>query len=317
MKFKDPITGEYKTLHLKTGDTLPVGTIVSFEGDEIPEGYEEVIGEEARVVISPTEPTTGEEVWIQKGKNLFNPNNVNYNKWLSEAGELYTANEGDIVTSFIGVLPNINYTISGLIAAQWLVVCGYDINKNFVALLLPSTGSSGISWTFKVPSNVAYIRCGFSGFKSSETDIQIELGDTATPYEPFTRKIHIKNDNGVYEEFYDETNREMYSTGEQKIGTWIDGKPLYRKVITMGALPNAAAKYTPHGIQNLGTVVSLKGMAQSKETNSRIVLPCPDTTPQYTVQLFASPTNIVLNTAFDQSKFNESFAIIEYTKITD
>jgi predicted acylesterase/phospholipase RssA len=24
------------------------------------------------VVISPTEPTTGEEVWIQRGKNLIN-----------------------------------------------------------------------------------------------------------------------------------------------------------------------------------------------------------------------------------------------------
>lgn len=111
MKYKDPITGEYKTIHMKTSDTLPVGTIVSFEGDEIPEGYEEVIGEEARVVISPTEPTTGEEVWID------------------------------------------------------------NINK----------------------------------------------------------KIYTKDDNGTYEEFYDETIREVHSTSEQRIGTWVDGKPLYEK----------------------------------------------------------------------------------------
>lgn len=156
------------------------------------------------VVISPTKPTTGEEVWLQKGKNLFDKDNVNYTKWLSDEGEPYTANEGDIVTSFIDVLPNTNYTISGLVAAQWLIVCGYDINKNFVSLLLPSTGSSGISWTINVPSNVAYIRCGFSGFNSSATVIQIEEGITATPYEPFTRKIYTKNDNGVYEEFYND-----------------------------------------------------------------------------------------------------------------
>lgn len=91
MKFKDPITGEYKTLHLKTGDTLPVGTIVSFEGDEIPEGYEEVIGEEARVVISSTEPTTGEEVWIDDtNKKIYikNDNDVyeEFNNVIVESG---------------------------------------------------------------------------------------------------------------------------------------------------------------------------------------------------------------------------------------
>ena len=90
MKFKDPITGEYKTLHLKTSDTLPVGTIVSFEGDEIPEGYEEVIGEEARVVISPTEPTTGEEVWIDNvNKKIYikNDNDV-YEEIYNEKGKI-------------------------------------------------------------------------------------------------------------------------------------------------------------------------------------------------------------------------------------
>ena len=30
------------------------------------------------VVISPTEPTTGEEVWIKKGKNLFNKSNFDW-----------------------------------------------------------------------------------------------------------------------------------------------------------------------------------------------------------------------------------------------
>jgi hypothetical protein len=43
------------------------------------------------------------------------------------------------------------------------------------------------------------------------------------------KKIYTKNNNGTYEEFYDETNREVHSTSEQRIGTWIDGKPLYEK----------------------------------------------------------------------------------------
>ena len=36
-------------------------------------------------------------------------------------------------------------------------------------------------------------------------DIQVEMGSVATSYEPYiTKKIHTKNDNGVYEEFYNE-----------------------------------------------------------------------------------------------------------------
>jgi len=39
--------------------------------------------------------------------------------------------------------------------------------------------------------------------------------------------IYVRNSNGVYEEFA-KKSEEVYSTEEQRIGTWIDGKPLYR-----------------------------------------------------------------------------------------
>lgn len=42
MKYKDPATGEWKEIYTKTADTLPVGSIVDFEGNEVPTGWEEV-----------------------------------------------------------------------------------------------------------------------------------------------------------------------------------------------------------------------------------------------------------------------------------
>jgi hypothetical protein len=223
MKFKDPITGEYKTLHLKTGDTLPVGTIVSFEGDEIPEGYEEVVGEEARVVISSTEPTTGEEVWIQKGKNLFNKNSVVVG-YLNEDGSIDIENAYR-TSAFITVIPNTTYykTKTDSVRSKF-----YDKNKKPLTNNYNDLGGSG-NFAFTTPENAYYLRVSLT-IENLDT-LQIEQGDTATSYEPFTRKIYTKNDNGVYEEFYNETNREVYSTSEQRIGTWIDGKPLYRKTI--------------------------------------------------------------------------------------
>ena len=47
-------------------------------------------------------------------------------------------------------------------------------------------------------------------------------------YEPYvTPSINVDG-----EEIYSKDNLEQYSTSEIKIGTWIDGKPLYRRVIT-------------------------------------------------------------------------------------
>lgn len=42
MKYKDPITGEIKDIYVKALDNLPVGSIVDYDGDVVPDGYEEV-----------------------------------------------------------------------------------------------------------------------------------------------------------------------------------------------------------------------------------------------------------------------------------
>lgn len=260
MKFKDPITGEYKTLHLKTGDTLPVGTIVSFEGDEIPEGYEEVIGEEARVVISPTEPTTGEEVWIQKGKNLFNKDNLyipyDYDTKISilDTGIRATAIKSVGNSRYAAI--KLDKNLLGKTINLSSIITKSSTNSPYLALFfgtdekpflqsanigLGQTGSTKGTLPNQFPDGcnglylLAYVNTNGTyqvGDYVDYTNLQIEIGESATSYEPYiNKKIHIKNDNGDYEEFYDETNRETYSTSEQRIGTWIDGKPLYRKTI--------------------------------------------------------------------------------------
>lgn len=61
--------------------------------------------------------------------------------------------------------------------------------------------------------------------------LQLEQGSKATSYEAYIEpQIFVRNSNGVYEEFT-KKSEEVYSTEEQVIGTWIDGKPLYRKTI--------------------------------------------------------------------------------------
>lgn len=108
---------------------------------------------------------------------------------------------------------------------------------------------------------------------------------------------------------------DKYSTTEQVIGTWIDGKPIYRKVIEFGALPNNANKDIAHNIQNLGITTDCRGMAV--RTSDSRALTIPDSTPNAEISCGVANTNVYITTQNDRSSFNNSFLIIEYTKTTD
>ena len=109
-----------------------------------------------------------------------------------------------------------------------------------------------------------------------------------------------------------------YSTDEQKIGTWIDGKPIYRKVIDCGTLPNATTKNIAHGISNLNTVTSFQTIAKSPSANTWLPLPATNTSNIiYNVSAYMTNTNIVITAGDNKSIYTQSYAIIEYTKTTD
>ena len=110
-----------------------------------------------------------------------------------------------------------------------------------------------------------------------------------------------------------------YGTSEKVIGTWIDGKSLYEKTISIGVLPNNTTNTIAHGIVNLKTVVNLNGYA--KNTNNGICIPIPynykSGTVSKCVQVYADATNIMVSSMENVSGYTESFITIQYTKITD
>lgn len=105
-----------------------------------------------------------------------------------------------------------------------------------------------------------------------------------------------------------------YSTTEQVVGTW-NNKPLYRKVIECGALPNNSNKDVAHNIQNLGITTRCDGMAV--RTSDSRALTIPDSTPGVEIGCGVTNTNVYITTNNDRSSFNNSFLILEYTKTTD
>lgn len=65
MKYKDPATGQLKELSLKAADTLPIGTIVDYDGETVPDGWEKYGTED----YSTEETFTGKH-WID-GKPIY------------------------------------------------------------------------------------------------------------------------------------------------------------------------------------------------------------------------------------------------------
>jgi hypothetical protein len=104
-----------------------------------------------------------------------------------------------------------------------------------------------------------------------------------------------------------------YSADEQVIGTWL-GKPLYRKVVEFGTLPNNTSKTVAHNISNLGIVVSLKAISQDN-TN---IIPIPFFSSANTncISIYANFSNIVITTYADKTTLSAR-VIIEYKKSTD
>ena len=121
----------------------------------------------------------------------------------------------------------------------------------------------------------------------------------------------------------DEEEYNHYSTDEKKTGEyWIDGKPIYRKVVDFGTLPNASQKDVAHGITNIGSIITCK--ANAKTSNNDVFIPIPyayieATTPAIvsTIQLYADDTNITIKTMDNYWTSFSAYAIIEYTKNAD
>lgn len=126
----------------------------------------------------------------------------------------------------------------------------------------------------------------------------------------------------------DEVDHNHYSTEETETGMyWIDGKPIYRKVIDVGWGPNGttstpASITVPHNISNLDEVISYEMLGTSYPSQSSTVKGNRWTVPWITSggaayhDTYLNSTSIIL-TATQNTNLWYFKAIIEYTKTTD
>lgn len=154
---------------------------------------------------------------------------------------------------------------------------------------------------------VNYIIKATSGLPDSQQDYI--LNQLAPVDEVTVGNVHSVTSNAV-------AVANSYSTSEVATGkTWIDGKPIYRTVVS-GYLPNNTSKSIAHSIANISKVVNLSGILNINSNNTLFVaVGLEDPNDKYTYYT-ADKTNIVVYTNWDGSS-TTCYFYIEYTKTTD
>lgn len=286
-----------------------------------------------RIHTGPYQPEDGEEVWIQKSKNLFNINgNVNISgagggqtSLNTVSGNVLTSNVNTYSTHNVGQkFTNLNgktFTVSAKILSVGTGTDGYTAIYDNNVLKKGLSVQAGQTVTLTYTGTTDNIVVGFataSGEGAQFTDIQVEIGNTATDYEPYVvKKIYTKNDKG-YEEFYN-GEENIYSQEERRIGTWVNGKPLYRKMIPCGYL-NAGDQTIAHGVPNIDGITNARGFFHNTNVGTWFPIPraYPTNGDKFNVAVDVGKENITLTSG---SNYNGTlfyaWIILEYTKTTD
>ena len=163
--------------------------------------------------------------------NITCKNVLNYqlmeNAYVTNDGT-YTTSNYNMISPYISVNSGEQWTASVKQSINAICIVQYNSSKTFIKRDIVYNSTIN---TVTLDANAKYIRAFFNqdGSTTMTTSIltnleaQLEKGKTKTNY--------------VEHKEYE--NKDVYSTNEQVIGTWIDGKPLYRKVIT-----NVSIKFT-------------------------------------------------------------------------
>lgn len=116
-----------------------------------------------------------------------------------------------------------------------------------------------------------------------------------------------------------------YSTDEQVVGTWIDGKPLYQKTYQISQFPNTTDVKIDTGITyGQATVLQAEGICFNPNSGSAYPVPFVNggqqTYYKYDVGLWIAvkdnKLHICINTGSDWSYAN-GYVTLRYTKTTD
>ena len=276
----------------------------------------------SEVYVGAEEPITGEKVWFRKGKNHFN-GELKAGTFLNGVPNTEMSTTRIRNTEYIGVKNNTDYTISAKYSKILQInVMIYDEDKKFIK----EVGWNNVPYTFTTTDTTKYIMFALRESSNANittkdiTEVQVEPGSKATSYEAYIEpQIFVRNSNGVYEEFI-KKQEDIYSTEEQKTNkVWIDGKPLYKKVLKINNIRIDNSTIIITNILNMDTLINAEGLFI--DGSNGIYSPYPIYSGTNFLQMYISQDGTKIgftgNDTWSANINRTHLFILEYTKTTD
>ena len=178
------------------------------------EDFEESAGlSKAEVYVGAEEPTAGEKVWFRKGKNY-----LDISKLKSRTTYGITFEPTATGIKITGTAQDV-YAYGGSVSVELkkgktYMLYGNNAGNTFKlelrkgSTIITTIKTSGDKVTFTPSDNINIVTFVLEGISKGTTydyeitNIQIEPGSSATPYEAYIEpQIYVRNSNGVYEEY--------------------------------------------------------------------------------------------------------------------
>lgn len=127
--------------------------------------------------------------------------------------------------------------------------------------------------------------------------------------------VNLK-ESGIYDRVEYVCGKTYFPTTDSTSTQRLTLRPVYRKVIDFGALPNAALKNVAHGLTiNTGfTITELYGAATDPAGPNYIQLPYSSPTANQNISLKMDGTNVTVTTGIDMTAYTTCRIIIEFLR---
>ena len=204
-------TKKFRQLSGTTSDGIPLGSYVSVEGNAVPDGFLECDGSTFDADAYPA-------LAMLLGSNTL-PERFDHS----------------ILSDWEAITISNNASSPTVMDYDGFLKFGYDGNNSL------SEGNIYVNGV-----DTCYVRCqGYNGYSGYSAAIPVKKGDlvyyngnvgTQCKVRFYKKHMlikavpgHVEDTTGLFNQIKDYSG--LYSTTEHVCGTWIDGKPIYRKVI--------------------------------------------------------------------------------------
>jgi len=241
-----------------------------------------------------------------------------------------------------GIVNGCNLSASGntvLISKGWFVSSGYYTNlssQEVVEITQSGTLVYEIDLT-KINTVQAFNQGSFKVITGTPT--QQDLFDGGTLYQMPIAEVTTDGTNAtitetIWENIQEDlqtqiNNISTYSTSETKVGTWIDGKPIYRKTITISSFPSYSASGSiggtgdyNTGITNMETAINMYGMYYDTSSENQATFSICNNynfnaDRSINTRLKKDGTKLTITYGLYDFSSYSGYVTLEYTKLTD